>query len=283
MYNVNYVLRTRRHSSIDRDDKDKVIHPTTWWNTSADPDLLIGEFVGQGRRLRYCGIANAMLTVTKPWKHTPLPADPFPDSSVIKSNYTHAVSGFREVLVKRPLSWWIIWLAAEYMVSISAWMAFTVSFNTPTVGLGCRSFVCLLWWILSSVSWVLQAIEQEPPPWTRRISIPVNTASTFLLILIMILQVTNGMNNCYCKAVLMGAKGWGGYTDLENAKFYKMYFHVVTFWAPAAAMGLTSTLLFIFWGLRKWAKSADLWKTDEDGDFPEQDERADPVDLKWLI
>ena len=278
---MSHVLH-RRHSLIRRDKLFPT--PKEWWDTNSTMDLLIGDFVGQGRRLRYCGIANAMLTKTKPWTHLPLPSDPIPDPVDIQRKYNNKEDDFGKLLIERPLSWWIIWLSAQILVSINSFMAFTISFNTPTVGLGCRSFLVFIWWLLSSVSWVLQAIKQEPPPWTRRLSIPVNATSTALLLLIMMLQVTNGLNNCYCKSVLMGVGGWGGYTDLENAVFYKRYFHVEVFWAPAAAVGMAAPTLYIFWGLRKWTKSAELWKADEEpGEFAEQDDGVDGVDLGWLI
>ncbi|KAK4984754.1 hypothetical protein LTR66_008388 [Elasticomyces elasticus] len=256
LYDVNHVLRSR-HAGMQC--ADGMTYATRWRPGLGQLDLVIGSFVGQGRRLRYCGIANAILEITENVK--------FHEDDDILKQYHSRVVNLRGILVRRPLSWWTIWLAAEFMVSMAAWMAFMVSFRTPTVGLGCRSLMAMLWWIFSTLPWILQAFLQEPPRWTLWITIPLNTMSVIFLFMVMLFQVTNGLNNCLCKATIFGTSSYGGYIDFENAQFYKSAFHVVRYWACAAAFGLATSILFIGWGLRQWSKSSALWSAAEDAEM----------------
>lgn len=97
--------------------------------------------------------------------------------------------------------------------------------------------------------------------------------------------MTNGLNNCLCKSSIFGTSSYGGYLDFETAQFYKDHFHVVRYWAPAAAFGMFSALSAILWALRKWSVSDSLWHAQEDPKKPaEQDDRNDGrVSLDWLI
>lgn len=186
MYNVNYVLRNR-YPEIQRHEEDDSLDYTSWWRPGCHTHLTIGEFVGQGRVLRYSGIANGMLELTASWTAYGIDSD----YTEIESHYRSKVVGFRKNrLIVRPTTWWFIWIAAQFGVSVSASMAFMVSFNTPTVGLGCRSFLDMLWWIFSSISWISLAIFQEPPRITRYITGFFNFCSVVVLNFIMFFQVS---------------------------------------------------------------------------------------------
>ena len=97
----------------------------------------------------------------------------------------------------------------------------------------------------------------------------------------MMLQTTGGLNNCYCKASLLGASTFGGYTDLQNAQFYKVAFHVIRTWGPAAAVGMAGCLGCIAWNLRCWMKTSSLWASNEDPKVGM--DGGDGVDMSWLI
>lgn len=235
---------------------------SSWWTPKSDTTLRIGDFIGQGRRLGYSGLTSTILTHAADW-------DSSGQSSLLplSSNWSHKTNHKLE-RKRRPLSWYLIAIAAQALTTTSAATAFTIAFQTPTIGLGCRSFVALLWYLLSSISWTLlfflpasspfcsSPANKTPSHWyhtlfktARALAQTANALSTCLLILIMALQVTNGLNNCYCKSVIMGTKQWGGYTDLENALFYKEFFHVGRVWAGAATVGMVVPGIFMIGGL----------------------------------
>jgi hypothetical protein len=87
------------------------------------------------------------------------------------------------------MSWWLAWMASQFIISIAVFTAFLIAFNTPTIGLGCRSFFYIIQWTLTSVTWVIQGIYHDPPEWVRCISLVFNTLSAMLLMLLMIFQV----------------------------------------------------------------------------------------------
>ena len=103
--------------------------------------------------------------------------------------YDSLAEDFEEDLTHRPTSWWICWACGGIFVSASVFMAIMVSFNTPTIGLGCRSLTWLMFWLLSSISWFCQALFQEPPRFVRYVSISFNTVAFFMLLVIMLAHV----------------------------------------------------------------------------------------------
>jgi hypothetical protein len=52
--------------------------------------------------------------------------------------------------------------------------------------------------------------------------------------------------------------------DFENAAFYKAAYPVVTWWAVGSAIGPFGAVAPIAWTLRRWSKSSELWKVEED-------------------
>lgn len=238
-------------------------------------DLTVDEFIGQGRRLRYCGVTSALLEIVEKEPYIPVEGFTFADYHLKKS------ARFQRTLTKRPTSWWVICFAVHVFVSQQIFLAFVIAFNTPTIGLGCRSTLYLLYFLIGCITSSVQIIYQEPPPWTRRLTIPANTLNTLLLLSIMMLQTTGGLNNCYCKASFMGTSSYGGYVDLQNAQYYKEWFHVVRTWAPAAGFGMFGCLGCIGWALRYWSKTSSLWSGNEDPRVGR--EGGDGVDLIWLI
>jgi len=52
--------------------------------------------------------------------------------------------------------------------------------------------------------------------------------------------------------------------DFENPEFHKDNFpYIVTSWAVASAIGPLGGVVPIFWAVRRWARSSELWKFDE--------------------
>jgi hypothetical protein len=86
-------------------------------------------------------------------------------------------------------TWRLCWLAGELIISIATFAAFTVAFNTPTIGFGCRAFSYTMQWALSSISWVIIGSFAQPTEWQRCISLAFNTLSACFFIMLMLFQV----------------------------------------------------------------------------------------------
>lgn len=82
------------------------------------------------------------------------------------------------------------------IMSTSFGMAFIVSFRTPTVGLGCRSLIYMIFYLLSLCSFVALRFQQEPHRKPKLALIFPNTCAALTLMLIMGFQVTKGLNDC---------------------------------------------------------------------------------------
>jgi hypothetical protein len=286
--------------------------PIQWWKPEAEPlELVVGDFVGSGRRLRHCGVTNTVLDRL----------DHRPGSNPRRWRYDDEIQAYKDLatdfekdLVKRPLSWCACWFCGWIFVSVGISMAIMISFTTGTVGMGCLALLWLIFWNISSVSWYFQAMFQEPPRMVRWVSTGVNSISFLLLLTIMILQVKippsiiptwrwhlltfiqtmGGLNSCLCKSSFF-ALGWGGYMDFEDATFHtKIYPHIRPSWITAAVIGPLGALTAIFWTFRRWQRSSELWKVDEettdllnplrrpeDGEERQWRDGSDPV--YWLI
>jgi hypothetical protein len=55
--------------------------------------------------------------------------------------------------------------------------------------------------------------------------------------------------------------------DFENAAFYKAAYPVVTWWGVGAAIGPLGAIAPIAWALRRWSKSSELWKVEEEANL----------------
>lgn len=166
MYNVDAIITCEL-------DPDPAAKPN-WWGYRDTCELVVGDYVGQGRFLGYCGMGHYLLRYFE---------------KIHLGNAEIAPTNLREQITRRPQSWWLAWIASQLIMSIAIFTAFLIAFNTPTIGLGCRSFFYVIQWTLMSVTWVIQGIWHYPPEWVRCISLIVNTLSAILLMLLMIFQV----------------------------------------------------------------------------------------------
>lgn len=252
-------------------------------NKPDDTDVFsIGEFLGQGRRLRYCGVTDTVLGYIA----NPARADmALPDllgqaGSKSKPWLTH--EAFRRDLVSRPWKWYVAWAVAQAVVSTGFTMAFMVSFNTPTVGLGCRTGSYLVWWCCTVPSWVVLGLQQEPRPWIRRALAAPNFLAVLTLFAVMVALSISGFDDCVCKSSTFGLGAGlavrGGYMDFENGGFYRDYYGVSTYWGAATGVGGSTLGCAVAWLAWKWHKSSSLWKVTENNHLLLRDD----VPLDWL-
>lgn len=241
--------------------------------TDNKKDFSIGEFLGQGRRLRYCGVTDTVLARIANPEEQDLD---LPD--LLGDAQAHA--RFQRDLVARPLVWYMTWLTTQFIVSTGFTMAAMVSFNTPTVGLGCRSVSYLAWWCCTRPSWVLLGLQQEPRPWARRVMVVApNALAVAGLFAVMLVQTLGGFNDCVCKSSVFG-RGTdirGGYMDFENGEFYRRHYDVSAFWGAATGIGGSTLVFSIAWLAWKWHKSSSLWKVTENNSLLLRDD----VPLDW--
>ena len=247
----------------------------------------IGKFLGQGRKLRYCGVTDTVLQrITKyaaPNGQLPLPqlvSDLEPGNLRILARTSDVellsdaqrtprisfveFSDFQKELKTRPWKWYLVWIASQLIVMTCFGMTFMVSFNTPTVGFGCRSMLYLVWYVCTIPASILLLFKQEPGKLSRIFVMFFSALAVMALFTIMLVQTMNGFNNCTCKASIFGLVGSGGYVDFENAAFYSEHYNVRRWWGTATAIGggmLVSSLSFLAW---RWQKSSGLWKVNEE-------------------
>ena len=157
-------------------------------------------------------------------------------------------------------------------------MAFIVSFNTPTIGLGCRSLLYMIWFLLISISWVVLLFWQEPYRWLQKLMLVPNLLSVVFLFLIMVFQVLGVLNGCLCKSSVFGGAAYVGYMDFNNSIFYRKAYDVKVYWGTAAAVGFATSFVVIGWALRRWSKSSPLWRIQENGG----PEAATGMSLEWI-
>jgi hypothetical protein len=108
----------------------------------------IGNFVGQGRDIRFCGLSWAVIE----------------ESNTNRDDFRNSVESYDEcadrimkrLQGRRPTEWYTIAVVSLFLVWIEILMAFMLAFYTPTIGLGCWSASFALYGILSTLSWIVQ-------------------------------------------------------------------------------------------------------------------------------
>lgn len=233
-------------------------------------DFEIGDFMGQGRTLRYCGVTDTVLDKIANRGKAPINLLAFADMADFQR--------FQKSLTTRPTGWYVIWIISQFVVSTSFGMAFMVSFNTPTVGLGCRSLMYVIWYALTLPSWILLGIQQEPWVSIRKAMMVPNALAVVMIAGIMIVHAIGGLNNCTCKSSVFGPSSYGGYMDFENGQFYQEHYDVRVWWGIGTGVGGAVLVLSLAWLAWKWHKASGLWKVTGDTKLTVSED----MPLEWL-
>jgi hypothetical protein len=81
----------------------------------------------------------------------------------MRSTHDIAAEALVNIQKHRPTPWQILAVTSLAIVWLEIGMAIMISYNTPTVGLACRSGSYILYGILSSLTWFVQLL-----PWFKR-------------------------------------------------------------------------------------------------------------------
>ncbi|KAK0643191.1 hypothetical protein B0T16DRAFT_391758 [Cercophora newfieldiana] len=262
LFNVKAVKEwaARTNDIADEDSEDQEVArlpecaEIEWWNTATEipEELQVEGFIGQGRRIQYCGLPHAVLAATET-------ADFTTASPQRLEGYAADVA--ERLQGGKPMAWFVVASLSLLLVWTAILSAFTVSFMAPTVGLGCRALMYLIFGFFSSISWFIQ-FRKRPHLWVVRLSYLANALAVLSLLVVIIFQVTGLASNCWCKSSPF-APGWGGYIDFKDYSFYKRNFDVQRYWIGSAIIGsFVPTVAFVvalFW----WLKCRHLWKANE--------------------
>ena len=111
------------------------------------------DFVGQGRQIGYNGLAYTVVaraTAARTDETAPGKLDTIINQTVQTQQHLND---------KPPASWWVLSLAALALVWWDIGMAIMISFNIPTVGVGCRSGSYIIYGLLSTLPWFLHLFD----------------------------------------------------------------------------------------------------------------------------
>lgn len=124
----------------------------------------LSAFVGQGRHMGYFGLALsvAKAKAKSEKKHTR-------GRNSWEKQLDEIVDTTRSHLdAKPPLAWRLLALTALALVWWELGMALTISYNIPTVGIGCRSASYLVYGALSTIPWFAHVYRYLGPQAERR-------------------------------------------------------------------------------------------------------------------
>jgi hypothetical protein len=159
---------------------------TLWGGVdSLDPfNIEIGEFNGQGRRLGYNGFAYTVLGSVYQGYGDQKKMRPLASVTDGKAQ-SMAVSAKARLTTERlrPGSWWLLAFTSLALVWLDTGMAIMMSYNTPTVGLSCRSGVYILYGLLSTFTWVVRLFPASnyPRDWLKILCHCINVFATVVL------------------------------------------------------------------------------------------------------
>jgi hypothetical protein len=149
-------------------------------------DDFIGEFVGQGRQIGYHGLAYAV--IQSAYDRPGIERRMRPTEDI-------AAETLKNIQRVRPMPWWILTVTSLAIVWLEVGMAVMLAYNTPTVGISCRSGFILIFGVMSSLTWFLQLL-----PTFRRPSIMAKAlchALNLLSVLSLIVTIFAAVSFCF--------------------------------------------------------------------------------------
>ncbi|KAF2112515.1 hypothetical protein BDV96DRAFT_648772 [Lophiotrema nucula] len=214
------------------------------------PAFRVGEFIGQGRRMQYSGLASAVLEN--------IDSSHFGHHLVSCDSATSAI--VRRLNGRRPAAWFVTACVSLFLVFSQLAMAFMLAYNTPSVGLGCWSGGYVVYAFLSSISWIVQLFCKRPGRWTRFLCHTSNGLAFCFLIAFTLAMLTGAFNSCFCMT-LFGRS----YMNFESSEFYLKFFHVGRYWIGATVIGGLVPFISFLWAVFGWLKCQHLWTVNETG------------------
>jgi hypothetical protein len=135
----------------------------------------IKEFAGQGRQIGYNGLAYAVINSAY---------DQPGIKRMMRSAEDIAAPTRQKIKDPRPFAWWVFSFISLAVVWLEIGMAVMISYNTPTVGLACRSGFYVVYGITSSIAWFLQHIPgfERPGIWRKAICHFFSFLATLMLL-----------------------------------------------------------------------------------------------------
>jgi hypothetical protein len=162
----------------------------------------LGEFVGQGRKMGYQGLAFDFLTSIYDLRQNPHTIKTIADKTSTKLNRCF----------KRPGAWLSLAAFSFLLFWWSIGMAFMVSYQTPTAGLACRSGSYLLYGILASIAWCVSLVRKNPGEKTRAACYLVNLLSCCALTMIVLAQVSVSYSPSLSRRLILSTEDIGHWT-----------------------------------------------------------------------
>jgi len=246
-----------------------------WWHPELEDEskqlmraLDVGDFIGQGRRLQYCGLTHAILRETE-LSLASGGGHHFPIIDAWEPNAPERIAKAIAALSPppRPKRWYSIMLVCLLVVWVEILMAFFFDFITPPVGPGCWSLMFLVYGCLSMPTWGLSFWEPRRGKLRRIrrwVSHSFNTLAIGWMIFVIYMVVTGQLMNCYCNACMPGrAAHYGGYMDFETFEFYRDHFNLRFQWMLGVIFGSMIPAGSFFFAWFWWWRSKDLWHADE--------------------
>ncbi|KAI8715224.1 hypothetical protein NCS52_01029700 [Fusarium sp. LHS14.1] len=250
LFNVDAVLASARAAGANLTDMPAPV----WWSRSVDQDDDLGEFriqefIGQGRKIKYCGLADAVIRAQN--AHT-LRRDLDQYRLCAQTVLTH--------LDSRPIQWWLTALASLFLVVFEIMMAFLIAYCTPTFGLGCWSGGLLLYGALSTVTWGIHLIFKAPGKWVQIVCNCFNFLALGWIVTLTGFVLAGGFRTCWCSTVKLSS---GGYMMFESFDYYVENFAMSGPWISASVLGGLVPGAVLVTATAWWMNYQHLWSTEE--------------------
>ncbi|KAJ3461422.1 hypothetical protein MRS44_009975 [Fusarium solani] len=258
LFNVDAVLTSARDAGADLNN----MRVPVWWSHSRPQDDLrvfeIQEFIGQGRKIKYCGLADAMIRTVRALQERKRPL-----GNNLDEYRRCAQTVLSHLNGTRPAQWWITAAVSLFLVAFEVTMAFVIAFHTPTFGLGCWSGGLILYGLLSTLTWVYHLVFKNPGKWGQIICSTFNFFALGWIITLTGFVLAGGFRTCWCSTVQLIYPHWGGYMMFKSFDYYFKNFEMDVPWIIASVLGGLVPGAVLVTATAWWMKCQHLWSTEE--------------------
>lgn len=260
-----------RHLLCDFLELAESFVPDTSSNEERNGRILV-RFCGQARQRWHYGIAHSILSFNE--RNFP---DYVRNSRTILQLYQSGIFYPKDRVAQNRIDLWYFDMVEMWhgcfairILVCSTMGAFLISYNTPTVGLGCRSGGYMVYGIAAAICLLLDMLGWFViGKWPAK-NIPVGCLSVVVtlceigssswIIYVILAQTFGFYNSCHCKSSVWGLHV-AGYTDFAGTNTYREDFDITKWWITGTVLG-SLPLLTIIHTVYQWATQSFLWTQD---------------------